>query len=113
MNACTTHAQCVTTRDIIAGIVQDDPPREQDRTPEQGRASASDREQTVNAPGVVVTERPQDALRRARRQLLSAIIVAVLSTAAAVGSILGQGIAYRQMRATESIARTIADGCRR
>ena len=101
----------MTTRDIIAGIVQDDPPPEQDRMPEQGRAS--DREQTVNAPGVVVTERPQDALRRARCQLLSAIIVAVLSTAAAVGSILGQGIAYRQMRATESIARTISDGCRR
>ncbi len=61
------------------------------RTPEQSIRA----EVEPSTPAVV---------RRMRRQLLSAVIVAAVSLATAAGSILGQGIAYRQMRAIEQIA---------
>ncbi len=48
--------------------------------------------------------------RRLRRQLLWALVAAVLTTGAAVGSIVGQGISYRQMRALESISEALARG---
>ena len=48
--------------------------------------------------------------RRLRRQLLWAVAVALLTTGAAVGSIVGQGVSYRQMRAIESISETLTRG---
>lgn len=54
----------------------------------------------------------RQALRRNHLRLAGAALVAILSIAAAVSSILGQGISYRQMQALESIARSL-EGCAR
>jgi hypothetical protein len=59
------------------------------------------------------TSRERETRRRAQsRQLLTAIAIGALTTAATIGSILGQGISYRQMRAIESIAESIARNTR-
>ena len=39
-----------------------------------------------------------------RRKVAGAILIAAISTGAALASCAGQGIAYRQMRAIESLA---------
>lgn len=50
---------------------------------------------------------------RMRRQLIIAVVVAIVSSTAAIGSIAGQGIAYRQMRAIERISEQISERCGR
>lgn len=66
----------------------------------------NERDALIAPPGAA----PSDAdagthvIRKMRRQLVGAVLIAAISVAAAVGSILGQGIAYRQMRAIETIA---------
>lgn len=72
----------------------------------------SDRD-PANPPDAASLEREAHRATRSKK-LVTVLAVGALSTAAAVGSIVGsilsQGIAYRQMRAIESIAESIARG---
>lgn len=85
--------------------MQEGPGKEDDHEVRSDRTGTG---AATEVPGAVIAEAARASAQRSRRQLIGAVAIAALSVGAAVSSMLGQGISYRQMRATESIADSLA-----
>lgn len=88
--------------------MQEGPGKEDDHEVRSDRTGTGPAAETTEVPGAVIAEAARASAQRSRRQLIGAVAIAALSVGAAVSSMLGQGISYRQMRATESIADSLA-----